>query len=144
MKTRWLAGVAIFALGFGCAQVMKTTTADASGGTVVDEGLNVIDHEDRFELVNTGEARYLVIVAQKDGLPVADPQIEAMEGSLTVPKDGLVEARIARIQYLGVLTNARPPYRECNPSIEDCVEPWEPLPSPRPPKPFILESQRSR
>lgn len=143
MKTRWLAGVALFALGFGSSQMMKISVADAAGGAMVDEGLSFVERDDSFELINTGSARYLVIVARKEGM-VADPQMEAVEGSLTILKAGLEEARIAKVQYLGALTNAKPPYRDCNPSVEDCVEPWEPLPTPRPPKPFMLEPEWRR
>ena len=142
MKTRWLAGVVLFALGFGSAQMMKVSAADAAGG-MVDEGLNLVEHADRFELINMGSARYLAIVARKEGMTV-DPQIEAVEGSLIIRKDGLEEARIAKIEYLGILTNNKPPYRDCHPAIEDCVEPWEPLPIPRPPKPFLIEPEWRR
>jgi hypothetical protein len=141
MKTRWLAGVAIFALGFGCAQMMKITAAnaaDTAGGGMVDEGLHFIEHPNSFEFINTGDKRYLVIVGNK--VPALDPQIKWVEGSLVIPKDSLIEARISRLQDLGIVTNGRnPPFRECYPGFEDCVEPWEPLPRPRPPQPFVLD-----
>ena len=139
MTTRWLAGVAIFALGFGCAQMMKVTTADASDDLVVDETLQIVDHDDRFELINTGGENYLVIVERKLGTPAPDPQIEWAQGSLTIFKDGLGEARIAKVQGLGILANRNPPYRDCNPIYEDCVEPRDPIIFPKPPKPFLLQ-----
>lgn len=137
MRNRWLAGVAIFALGFGCAQMMKVTTADAAGGGMMDEGLQFIEHPNSFELINTGDERYLVIVGNK--VPALNPQIQWVERSLVIPKDGLIEARVSKIQDLGILTNTVPPFRECFPRFEDCVEPWEPLPRPRPPQPIILD-----
>jgi hypothetical protein len=142
MKNRWLAGVAIFALGFGCSQMMEMSTADATEGGMLDEGLNLVEHPNSFELINTGDARYLVIVGNK--APAIDPQIQWVEGSLVIPKLGLIEARVSKLQDLGIITNHNPPYRECNPSFEDCVEPWEPLPRPRPPQPFILDYQHRR
>lgn len=144
MKTRWLAGVAIFALGFGCAQVMKITTAGADDGALIDDGLSFIDNGNSFELINTGDDRYLVLVQHKDEIPAPDPKIEQVEGSLTISKEGLIEARISRIQDLGILALTMPPYRDCHPGIEDCVEPWKPLPGPRPPKPFIIDYERRR
>ncbi len=142
MKSRWLAGVAIFVLGFGCAQMVKITTAGAAEGGMIDEGLNLIEHPNSFELINTGDARYLVIIGNKT--PAIDPQIQWVEGSLVIPKLGLNEARISRVQDLGIITNNNPPYRDCQPKFEDCVEPWEPLPRPRPPKPILLDHQQRR
>ena len=139
MTNRWLAGVAIFALGFGCAQMMRVTTADADDDAVVDENLHIVDHGDRFELVNTGGEHYLVIVERKLGTPAPDPQIQWAKSSLTIFKSGLGEARIAKVSGLGILSNNNPPFRDCHPSVEDCVEPRDPLIFPKPPKPVILE-----
>lgn len=140
MKNRWLAGVTLFALGFGCSQMLKMTAANATAaaaGGLIDEGLDLIEHPTKFELVNTGTARYLIIVGTRT--PAIDPQIQWVEGSFVIPKDGLTEARISKIQDLGIITNHNPPYRDCRPSFEDCVEPWEPLPRPRPPQPVVLD-----
>lgn len=140
MKTRWLAGMALFALGFGTAQWMKITPADAADGGMIDEGLHLFESEDGFELVNSGDGRYLVVVHEKDGAD--DPQLEWAEGSLFIAKDGLVEAQISRVRDLGALRSSVPPYRECTPAIEDCFEPLEPIVFPRPPKPFLLKPER--
>lgn len=139
MKNRWLAGVAIFALGFGCAQLMRVATADAADNAVVDETLHIVDHGDRFELVNTGGENYLIVVERKQGTPAPDPQLQWAQGSLTIFKDGLGEARVAKVHGLGILSNHNPPYRDCNPSVEDCVEPRDPIIFPKPPKPFLLQ-----
>ena len=139
MTTRWLAGVAIFALGFGCAQMMKVTAADAADDVVVDDQLQIVDRGDRFELINTGGDYYLVLVERKHGMPAPDPQIEWVKGSLNVFKYGLGEARIAKVNGLGILSNNNPPYRDCHPAVEDCVEPRDPLIFPKPPKPTIIE-----
>lgn len=139
MKTRWLAGLALFALGFGTAQWMKITPADASDGGMIDEGLHLFERDNGFELVNSGDGRYLVVVHEKYG--VDDPQLEWVEGTLFIPRNGLIEAQVSKVRDLGTVRNTVPPYRECNPAIEDCFEPDEPIVFPRPPKPFMLKPE---
>ena len=131
MKTRWLAGFAIFALGFACAQVIKVNPAGAGDG-MLDEGLQVIEHSDKFELNNTGLYRYLLVVQPKAGATVSMPDLSSAMGSVSVAKDGLESVTVLKIQPLGKLT---PGVLDagCMPGIEDCVGP-QPLLPPRPPR----------
>jgi hypothetical protein len=126
MTSRWLAGLAIFALGFGCAQMMKVTAANAADDGMPDEEFRFVDHGDSYELINTGTKRLLIMVELKEGVPLPEPQIEAMEGSAIIMKEGLAYARIASLEELDLSE------RECNPIYEDCVEPEAPFPSPGP------------
>ena len=123
MRNRWLTGLAIFALGFGCAQMMKVTEANAQDET---DGFQIVDHGNRYELINTGDIRVLAMVEYKEGMPAPEPEIGAVEGSLTVMKYGLSKVRLARLEDLELSE------RECNPVFEDCVEPGDPFPSPGP------------
>jgi hypothetical protein len=132
MMTRWLAGFAIFALGFGCAQVMKVAPAGAEDG-MLDEGLQVIEHADKFELINTGLYRYLLVVQPKTGAPVTMPDISAVTGTVSVDKKGVEGVTVIRLQPLGKITPGDLHDWGCNPGIEDCVGP-EPILPPRPPK----------
>lgn len=126
MTSRWLAGLAIFALGFGCAQMMKVTAADAADDEVPDQGFQFVDHGDSYEFINTGDKRLLITVEYKEGMPLPEPEIGAVEGSLIILKDGLSQLRLTRLEDLELSE------RECNPIYEDCVEPDVPLPSPGP------------
>lgn len=126
MRNRWLAGLAIFALGFGCAQIMKVTAAHAAEDEMPYEGFQIIDHGDHYELINTGDRRVLAMVEYKEGMPAPAPEIKAVEGSLTVLKHGLSKVRLARLEDLELSE------RECNPVFEDCVEPGDPFPGPGP------------
>src|SRR5215204_3022353 len=100
MRNRWLAGLAIFALGFGCAQMMKVTAANAAEDEMPDDGFQIVDHGNRFELINTGDTRVLAMVEYKEGMPAPEPEIGAVEGSLTVMKYGLSKVRLARLEDL--------------------------------------------
>lgn len=130
MTTRWLAGFLIFALGFGCAQVMKVTPAGAEDG-MLDEGLQVIEHPHKFELINTGLYRYLLIVQPKAGATASMPDISAVTGTVSVAKKNLEGVTVLKLQPLGKIG----PEEDwgCHPGLEDCVGP-EPILPPRPPK----------
>lgn len=132
--TRWLAGLAIFALGFGCAQVMRVTPADAADD--LGEGLQILDHDDSFELVNTGLYRYLLVVQPKAGATVSLPDISSATESVSVPKDGVDSVTVIRLVPVKDVGVRQPPQRDCKPGIEDCVGP-EPILPPRPPKKVI-------
>lgn len=132
MTTRWLAGLAIFALGFGCAQVMKVTTAGAQDD-MLDEGLRYIEHPDKLELINTGDYRYLLVVQPKAGATVSLPDISAVTGSVSVDKGGVESVTVIRLQPVGKLGPGGLWEAGCMPGIEDCVGP-EPILPPRPPK----------
>lgn len=134
MTTRWLAGLALFALGFGCAQVMRVPPAGAEDG-VLDEGLRLIDHPNRFELVNSGLHRYVLVVQSKAGATVSLPDLSSAMGSVSVDKDGLEGVTVLKVQSLGKISPDENPL-DCLPGIEDCVGP-EPLLPPRPPKHLI-------
>jgi len=123
MTSRWFAGLTIFALGFGCAQMMRVTAANAAE----DDGFRIVDHGNRYEITNTGDRRMLALVEYKEGMPAPEqPEIGAVEGSLTVMKYGLSKVRLARLEDMELSE------RECNPIFEDCVEPGAPFPSPGP------------
>lgn len=124
MRNRWLAGLALFALGFGSAQVMKVTAAHAQDE--MPDGFQIVDHGNRYELINTGDRRVLAMVEYKEGMPAPAPEIGAVERSLTVMKYGLSKVRLAWLEDLELSE------RECNPVFEDCVEPGDPFPSPGP------------
>lgn len=136
MMTRWLAGFAIFALGFGCAQVMKVTAAGAEDG-MLDEELQVLEHPDRLEFVNSGLYRYLLVVQPKAGATVSMPDLSSAMGSVSVDKDGLDGVTVLKFQPFGKISPDQDiPEWECNPGFEDCVGP-EPIMPPRPPKKII-------
>ena len=132
MKTRWLAGFALFALGFACAQVIKVSPAGAGDG-MLDEGLQFIEHPDRFELINTGLYRYLLVVQPKAGTPATIPDIIAATGTVSINKQGVEGVTAIRLQPLGKISPGDLQDWGCNPGIEDCVGP-EPILPPRPPK----------
>lgn len=125
MTSRWLAGLAIFALGFGCAQMMKVTVANAQD-EMPDEGFHVVDHGNSYEFINTGNERLLITIEYDEGMPLPKPEIGAVEGSLVIMKEGLSQVRLAKLEDLELSE------RECNPIYEDCVEPEAPLPKPGP------------
>ena len=132
MAKRWLAGVALFVLGFGSAQVMHVATADAQD-TEMDEGAELIDHGDEYEIVNTGPYAYLIEVNLKPGFGEDEPVITHKTGSAVISKDGLDDLSIFRISTVGkVVPTVHPPFRICDPPMdfEDC-----PLPRPQPPPP---------
>lgn len=139
--TRWLAGFAIFALGFGCAQVMKVTPAGAQDG-MLDEDLQVIEHPDRLELVNKGLYRYLLVVQPKAGATVSMPDLSSAMGSVSIDKDGVEGVTVLKLQPLGKISPGDLEDPGCNPGIEDCVGP-EPILPPRPPKKTIELDPRS-
>jgi len=141
MTTRWLAGFALFALGFGCAQMMKVTPAGAEDGTL-DEGLRLIEHPGRFELVNSGLYRYLLVVQPKAGATVSRPNLSSAMGSVSVDKDGLEGVTVLKFQSVGKISPDDNPLWDCMPGIEDCVGP-EPLLPPRPPK-YLIELDPSK
>src|SRR5687767_6141254 len=116
MMTRWLAGFAIFALGFGCAQVMKVTPAGAEDG-MLDEGLQVIEHPDRFEFVNSGLYRYLLVVQPKADAKVSMPDLSSAMGSVSVDKDGVEGVTVLKLQPLGKVSPGDLTDPGCNPGI---------------------------
>ena len=133
MTTRRLAGFAIFALGFGCAQVMKVAPAGADDG-MLDEGLQVIEHADKFELINTGLYRYLLVVQPKEGATVSMPYLSAVTGQVSVAKKDVEGVTVLKLQPVGKISPDQDiPEWECHPGLEDCVGP-EPILPPRPPK----------
>ena len=137
MTKRWLAGLAIFALGFGSAHVMRVATADAGGGGMMDEGLFFVEHPDRFEVVNTGTHDFLLIVDRKAGTGIIEPETASATGSASVFKEGLNKLIVARIQSIGELKLVQPPFRECRPDFQDCFGP-DPILPPRPPRKSIF------
>ena len=99
MRNRWLAGLTLFALGFACAEIMKVTAANAQD-EMPDGSFQILDHGDRYELINTGDRRVLAMVEYKEGMPAPAPELKAVEGSLTVLKYGLSKVRLARLEDL--------------------------------------------
>lgn len=136
MKTRWLAGLALFALGFACAHVMRIDTADAALEATLDEGLSYVEHEDVFELIDSGSHRYLLLVTRKEDASVSEPEVTYASGSVKVTKESLESLTVVRLVARAELAPAHD-QRECAPDFEDCVEP-DPLPAPRPPRPMIF------
>lgn len=139
MKNRWLAGAALFALGFACAHLTKVGTADAAdtaGDAMLDEGLQIIEHDDTLELVDSGNHRYLLLVTRKLGADVPEPEIAYASGSAKVSKEALESLTVVRLVARAELSPTLD-QRECRPDFEDCVEP-DPLPFPRPPRPMIF------
>lgn len=135
MTTRWLAGLTLFALGFGCGQMMKVTPAGAED-EMLDEDLQVIEHPDKLEFINTGLYRYLLVVQPKAGATVSMPDLNSAMGSVSVEKDGVDGVTVLKFQSLGKISPGDLPDPDCLPGIEDCVGP-EPLLPPRPPKRLI-------
>lgn len=136
MKTHWLAGVALFTLGFACAHVIRVDTAGAAGDGMLDEGLQLIEHDDALELVDSGNHRFLLLVTRKLGATVAEPEITYASGSAKVTKEALESLTVVRLVARAELSPTLG-QRECRPDFEDCVEP-DPLPAPRPPRPMIF------
>lgn len=140
MKMRWLAGLTLFALGFGCAQMMKITPAEAEDG-IVEEGLRFLENPSAFELTNTGSKHYLVVVDRDADAQVDEPQAISKTGSVTISKEGLKALTLIELRAVAQLIPGNPEARECNPEFEDCPSP-EPLPEPRPPRMVFFKPER--
>jgi hypothetical protein len=137
MAKSWLAGVALFAFGFGCAQVMHVATADAQD-TEMEEGFQYVDHGDKYELINTSGNAYMVRVKRKPGFAGFEPQVKLEAASAMISKDGLEDLSIFRITTVGKLVaSVHPPFRICDPpqNFVDCPLP---RPDPPPPEPMVL------
>ena len=130
MSKRWLSGFLIFALGFGCAFLVTTATAqEALEEGEVEEGLDYVNAPEKFKLVNWGDQGYVVMVTRKPGIPQAEPPVSYRTGVITISKNGLDTLTIYRLvpvtQLDGVL-------RPCDQAFWDC--PWRsPIPPPPPP-----------
>lgn len=141
MRIHWLAGLTLFALGFGCAQVMRVTTAGAAEDGVVEEGLRFVETPSAFDLTNTGTKHYLIVIDRDENADVDEPQAKSESGSTAISKKGLKNLTLIELRALGQLTPGDPKARECNPEFEDCPSP-EPLPPPRPPRMVFLQPER--
>lgn len=141
MMTRWFAGLTLFALGFGCAHMVKVTTADAAEDGVVEEGLQFVETQTAFELTNTGKKHYLIVIDRSEQADIAEPQATSASGNVAISKDGLKKLTLIELRALGQLTPGDPKARECNPEFEDCPSP-EPLPPPRPPRMVYFKPDR--
>jgi hypothetical protein len=129
---RWFAGVAIFALGFGCAQVM--TKADAQD-TEMEDGLHFSDTGDSYIVTNTGEFGYLAVVNRSSGTQVLEPLFASKQETAEFSKQDLIDITIHRISTVGKLVPTQhPPFSVCDPPQDfvDCPLPRpEPFPPPR-------------
>jgi hypothetical protein len=134
MTQRWLAGIAIFALGFGCAQVMQVTTADAQD-TEMEDGLQYSDTGESYVVTNTGEFAYLAVVHRTSGTQVLEPSFGSKSETAEFSKQDLVDITIHRITPVGKLVpTEQPQFTLCDPpqDFEDCPYPRpEPFPPPR-------------
>ena len=133
MSHRWLAGILVFALGFGSAFLMRIGRADAAPTDgEVEPGLAYSDSATSFKLVNSGTKNYLVIVTRKQSMiPTSDPLVTYAAGSSTFSKDYLQSLRIYRVTPVGEL-QVTGGFRPCNGGPDDCPLP-QPLPPPPPP-----------
>ncbi|HYN21856.1 MAG TPA: hypothetical protein VE078_12915 [Thermoanaerobaculia bacterium] len=135
---RWLAGIAIFALGFGCANIMQVTTADAQD-TEMEDGLHYSDTGGSYVVTNTGEFAYLAVVHRNSGTQVSEPLFGSKAETAEFSKQDLVDVTIHRITPVGRLVpTEQPQFVLCDPPQDfvDCPVP-RPLPFPPPPMMFI-------
>jgi len=130
MPNRWLAGVLLFAFGFGSACLLRTVPANAgSDQGEVEPGLSYVNGPD-FKLNNTGAKNYLVVVTRKPGMPSLEPLVSYASGSMAYSKKGLDNVRIYRVTPVGEFTID---FRPCDGGPMDCPLP-RPLPPPPPPE----------
>ncbi|HEX5716687.1 MAG TPA: hypothetical protein VF179_11060 [Thermoanaerobaculia bacterium] len=125
MKARWLAGAVLFALGFGCAFLVRLPAADAANAAnaantadvpakeVAIEGtpLKYVDGQDFRVKVPAGvKTEYLIAVARKPGAGVTlEPQISAKTGEAVFSKKGLQTLTVFEVKPLIQWQSAPPP-----------------------------------
>lgn len=132
MRSRWMIGFTLFALGFGTAFLLRLPRAEGSDGWKwYEPELGVQDLPDRIAVHNASSAySYLMMVQPKTG---SDPEPPATfgEGTATVPKTGLASVTIYRLEPVALWMP--PGFRPCSGPI-DCVliPPLPPLPQPQP------------
>jgi hypothetical protein len=104
MKARWLAGILLFSLGFGCALMIQPPSAGASATQGVVEGtLKYVDGDDAFELLYPpgGDKKYLVLARRDlDSVQAGDPQVTYHTGGAKFSKKGLRSLLVLRIEPL--------------------------------------------
>jgi hypothetical protein len=92
MPTRWLAGMVLFALGFGCALLVNFPEASAASKQgLVSGSLKYVDSTD-FQLIYPpgGKTDYLVVVSRKPGtVNNSEPLVAYKAGSATFSKKNL-------------------------------------------------------
>lgn len=129
MLSRWFAGFMVFALGFGCSELMKVAPAGASQGGEVESGLEYYDNGDEYELINTGNKGYLLAIYRKPGTPAVEPLFGSKSGTAVISKEDLDGVNIFRLVPVAALDPAaQPGFRWCMPGPTDC-----PIPDPEPP-----------
>lgn len=132
MNKRWLAGILLFVLGFGCSSLVKLATASTRAAVkegVIEGGLRYVDGTDLSFQYSEGDSTYLFVEARKPDVLSTEPPIAYSTGSTTLSKQALQSVAMYRLTLVGVYDGQRvcfPPNwtTEC-PSVR-------PLP-PRPP-----------
>lgn len=130
MSKRRLSGFLILALGFGCASLATTATAQEpfSEEGELAEGLSYVNTENEVELVNTGEGVYVVMVTRSPGTLPTGPAVLYRAGTTTVSRFGLVSLKVYQLMPIAELEADF--WRPCIGA--DCS--WQgPLPPPPPP-----------
>lgn len=132
MPKQWLAGIAIFALGFGCAQVMQVTTADAQD-TELEDGLQYFDTGESYVVTNSSEFAYLAVVRRDSDAQVLETFFGSKAETAEFSKQDLVDITLHRITPVGRLAPTQQPQVVlCDPP-EDFVDCPYPRPRPFPP-----------
>lgn len=130
MSKRWLSGVLIFALGFGCPSLVTNATAQEppSDRGELEEGLGYISTERAITLVNRGKYVYLIMVQHGPGTTLAELPPPYNEGILSLSGFNVSQAIAYRLEPVAILSDDF--WRPCMGA--DCT--WiGPLPPPPPP-----------
>ncbi len=130
MSKRWLSGVLIFALGFGCTSLVATAAAQevpAEETGTLEEGLDYVNTENEIRLINRGKNIYVFMVQRRSGLLPADTPVLYTDDAVTIARYGLNKLVAYRLEPIAILERS---WRPCFGA--DCS--WiGPLPPPPPP-----------
>jgi hypothetical protein len=139
MSKRWLTGVLIFALGFGCPSLVTSATAQEvrEDRGELEDGLSYINSERDITLVNTGKDVYIVMVQREPGTTPAEVPVSYMEGTVRLSGYGLSKAILYRLEPISVLE--RNFWRPCLGADCSFIGPLPPPPPPTaPPNPSAV------
>jgi hypothetical protein len=130
MTRRWLAGIVLFALGFGSSSLIQRVTADTPPPREgnLDAVLHYVDGADLTLKYPQGTSTYLLAVKRTGAGQEPEEQISYKTGSAVIPKKGLSSVTIFRLVPIGIWQNG---FRPCH-GLTDCPVP-RPLPPPPPP-----------
>lgn len=133
MPSRWLAMVALFALGFGSACLVKVGKAQDEAEQWFDDDFVVVDGGEDVVLENRShEKGYVTVVTWKTGSGMSGGTVTGETGPVTVSKDNVAAISFYRLEPVGRWESGGI-FRPCDPpALTHCPIPGPPPPPPEP------------